>query len=269
MPLDRNVIGVVEGPWSRSWTADDALLYAVAVGAGQDDPTAELAYSTENTAGVEQRVLPTFGVPLIQFGGPPRKWGDFDPSQLVHAEQAFTVHRPLPASGTVDVRRKVVDMVDKGKGALVVTETWATDADGEEVLRTRFSVFIRGEGGFGGSPKPTAEWTVPGTQPDETLRFRTAVNQALLYRLTGDRNPLHSDPAFAARGGFDRPILHGLATYGITARMLGEVSEMDGRFTKPVLPGDELVVSVWHEQGLFQTRNGNGDVVIDRGRFRR
>jgi acyl dehydratase len=105
------------------------------------------------------------------------------------------------------------------------------------------------------------------------LRFPTSVNQALLYRLTGDRNPLHADPAFAAAGGFDRPILHGLATYGITVRLLlgefgGQLSFVDGRFTRPVTPGEELVVSAWRDGDavLFRTANGDGDVVLDRGR---
>ncbi|RZS34239.1 MaoC dehydratase-like protein [Herbihabitans rhizosphaerae] len=279
MGLDHNIIGQTEGPWTASWTADDALLYAVGIGAGQQDPTAELAFTTENTADVTQQVLPTFGIPLVQFGGPPRQWGDFDPALLVHAEQALALHRPIPPAGTVKVRRTVTEIEDKGKGALVAIEYTADDAEsGEHLLSTRTSVFIKGEGGFGGERKASHKWTAPEREPDVVARFPTAVNQALVYRLTGDRNPLHSDPAFAARGGFERPILHGLATYGITARLLineltggdvSRVSGMDGRFTKPVLPGAELIVHAWlTERGaLFQTRDGDGDVVLDRGAF--
>ncbi|SHF28460.1 MaoC/PaaZ C-terminal domain-containing protein [Streptoalloteichus hindustanus] len=279
MALDPNLVGRTEGPWEQSWTADDALRYAVAVGAGQDDPVAELALSTENTTGVEQRALPTLGIVLAQFGGPQEiRLGDFDRALLVHAEQSLVLRRPLPVAGRMTLRRKVVDVFDKGKGALVVVETEGSDVDGP-LLTTRSSVFIRGEGGFGGPRGASAGWSVPRGEPDEVLRFRTAVNQALLYRLTGDRNPLHSDPAFAARGGFDRPILHGLCTYGITCRLLvnavcgGDpdgVAGMFGRFTRPVWPGEELVVSLWDAGDgnvLFRTANGAGDVVLDRGRF--
>jgi acyl dehydratase len=146
------------------------------------------------------------------------------------------------------------------------------------MFATRSSVFIRGEGGFGGERGPSVGFDVPDRQADATLHFPTAPNQALIYRLSGDRNPLHTDPSFAAKGGFTRPILHGLATYGITTRLLvnefcgGDGSLMtsiDGRFTKPVMPGDGLVVSAWRENGgvLFRTANSYGDLTIDRGHF--
>jgi acyl dehydratase len=278
MALDRGIVGVEQGPWTRSWTSDDTLIYALGVGAGQLDQTKELAFTTENTAGVTQRVLPTFAIVLGQFGVPPAKLGDIDHTQLLHAEQALTMHRPLPVSGSVDLRRVVTDIFDKGKGALVVTETTATDpTDGQPVFSTRSAVFIRGEGGFGGDRGPSGEFQVPDHEPDATLRFPTARNQALIYRLSGDRNPLHADPAFAAAGGFSRPILHGLATYGITARLLlnefgggdpDRLSAIEGRFTRPVTPGDELVVRAWRDGDavLFRTANGDGDTVLDRGR---
>ncbi|MCP2257734.1 Acyl dehydratase [Streptoalloteichus tenebrarius] len=279
MALDPNLVGWSEGPWERSWTADDALLYAVAVGAGQDDPVAELAVTTENTAGVEQRALPTFGVVLAQFGGPQEiPLGDVDRAFVVHAEQSLTAHRPLPVSGRMSLRRRIVDVFDKGSGALVVVETEGSDVDGP-LVTARSSVFVRGQGGFGGPRGESARWSAPEREPDAVLRFRTAVNQALVYRLTGDRNPLHSDPAFARRGGFDRPILHGLCTYGITCRLLvnalcggdpTRVTGMSGRFTRPVWPGEELVVSVWEAEdgtAVFRTANGSGETVLDRGWF--
>lgn len=279
MALDHGIVGVARGPWTRSWTSDDALLYAIAVGAGQLDPTAELPFTTENSEGVAQQALPTLAIVLAQFGGPQVHIPGVDYTQLLHAEQALTVHRPLPVAGELSLRSEVTDLFDKGSGALVVTTMTATDpADGQPVFATRSSVFVRGEGGFGGDRGPASAFAVPDRPADQVLRFPTSVNQALIYRLTGDRNPLHADPKFAAAGGFDRPILHGLATYGITARLLlnafadGDPARMagiDGRFTKPVFPGDELVVSAWQDGDtvLFRTANGNGDTVLDRGTF--
>lgn len=278
MAVDQDIIGREAGPWTRSWTADDALLYAVAVGAGQDDPTTELAFTTENTVGVEQRALPTYAIVLAQFGGPRINLGDVDLTGLLHAEQALTLYQPLPVAGTVELTAKVTELWDKGSGALVATETAATDTEsGEPVFATRSAVFLRGEGGFGGDRGPSMPAPIPQRPVDTSLNFRTAVNQALLYRLTGDRNPLHSDPKYAAAAGFRRPILHGLATYGITARLLidalcdgdpDRLTYLDGRFTKPVTPGDELVVEIWHteEGAAFRTRNALGEVVLDRGR---
>lgn len=274
MAVDPAIVGQRRGPWTRTWTATDALLYALAVGAGQPDPTAELAFTTEHSAGVRQRVLPTYAIVLAQFGGPQAALAGVDLTRLLHAEQALTLYRPLPVAGSVELTSTVTDVFDKGSGALVVTETRAVAPDdGRPLFATRSSVFLRGAGGFGGERGPTGAFGVPEREPDVVLRFPTAVNQALLYRLTGDRNPLHSDPAFAAAAGFQRPILHGLATYGITVRLLlgefgGELSSVEGRFTKPVTPGDELVVSAWRtdEAVVFRTASGSGEVVLDRGR---
>jgi len=276
MPLNHDLVGVESDPVERSWTSTDALLYAVGVGAGLDDPTGELAFTTENSAGVPQQVLPTFAVLAAQAGRTGRL-GDFDPAMLVHAEQAFELHRPLPPAGTVRVTSKVTGIYDKGSGALVVSESLAVDpATGEAMITSRSSVFIRGEGGFGGSRGPRTEWAVPDREPDHVVTYRTRPEQALIYRLSGDRNPLHSDPAFAARAGFPRPILHGLCTYGFTGRALlhtlagsdpARFAAMSGRFTAPVFPGDSLTVSMWvdGETALFRTAKDDGTIVIDRG----
>jgi acyl dehydratase len=275
--MDLSIIGQERGPWTRSWTADDALLYALGVGAGQDNPTEELAFTTENTAGVTQVALPTYAIVLAQFGGPQLGLTGVDFTQLLHAEQSLTLHRPLPVAGSVELTSMITDIFDKGSGALVVNSTTGV-ADGQPLFTTRSSVFIRGAGDFGGERGPSSKYAPPEQAPDTELRFRTSINQALIYRLTGDRNPLHSDPAFAAAGGFDRPILHGLATYGITVRLLlnefadgdaTRLSSVDGRFTKPVTPGDELVVTAWRDGDdavIFRTANANGDIVLDRGR---
>jgi acyl dehydratase len=279
MPLDHGAIGVESPPYDRSWTSKDALLYAVGVGAGVDDPLSELAFTTENTAGTPQRVLPTYAVLLAQVPGA-RRIGDFDPAMLVHAEQAFELHRPLPAEGSLRATAKVTGIYDKGSGALVVTESTAVDpATGERLITSRGSVFIRGEGGFGGDRGPRDDWKLPDRAPDHEVTYRTRPEQALLYRLSGDRNPLHSDPAFAARAGFDRPILHGLCTYGVAGRALlhtmagsdpARFAAMSGRFSSPVTPGESLTTSIWAEgtTALFRTAKEDGTVVIDRGRAR-
>ena len=277
MSLNFDIIGADSEPAERSWTETDVLLYALAVGAGQQDPLAELEFTTENSSGVRTRVLPTFGN-MIAGGGGRRSLGDFDPAALVHAEQAFTLHRPLPAAGTARSVSRVTGIYDKGSAALVVTESAAVDAGtGEPFASTRGSIFIRGEGGFGGDRGPAQDWAMPSGAPDEQVIYRTRPDQALLYRLTGDRNPLHSDPKFAARGGFPRPILHGMCTYGYTGRALlhavcgsepSRFGSMEGRFTRPVLPGDELTISIWADGGTAYFRTtSNGAPVLDRGRL--
>jgi acyl dehydratase len=280
MSLDHSLVGVPSEPAPRSWTSADALLYAIAVGAGLDDPTQELPFTTENSSGVPQRVLPTFAV-LLSRVPTKRKLGDFDPAMLVHAEQSFELHRPLPPSGTVSVTTTVTGIHDKGRGALVVSESTATDPEtGERVVDARSSAFIRGEGGFGGDRGPRSDWKRPERPPDHLVTCPTRPEQALIYRLCGDRNPLHSDPVFAARAGFDRPILHGLCTYGVTGRALlhafagadpARFAGMSGRFSSPVYPGETLTVSAWVDDGdtvLFQTAKPDGTIVIDHGRAR-
>jgi acyl dehydratase len=197
---------------------------------------------------------------------------------LVHAEQAFELHEPLPVAGTVRTVSSVTGIYDKGSGALVAMEATAVDPEtGEAVITSRSSAFIRGEGGFGGDRGPRDEWAAPDRKPDHQVTYVTRPEQALVYRLSGDRNPLHSDPAFAARAGFDRPILHGLCTYGVTGRALlhalagsdpARFTSMAGRFSSPVMPGESLTVSLWADGGtaLFRTTKEDGTVVIDRGR---
>jgi acyl dehydratase len=283
MGLNLSLVGVPGEPQERSWDSKDALLYAVGVGAGLGDPLHELEFTTENSQGIEQRVLPTYAV-LIAQGRTMGSLGDFDRAMLVHAEQAVELHRPLPVAGTARTTSTVTGIYDKGSGALVVTENVAVDAaTGEPLATTRSSAFIRGEGGFGGARGSDAPWERPDRAPDHQVVYPTRPEQALVYRLSGDRNPLHVDPKFAARGGFDRPILHGLCTYGVTGRALLHVlcgsdparfRSMSGRFSRPVWPGEALTISVWRDGGtaqsrtaLFQTTKDDGTVVIDRGRM--
>jgi len=287
MALNLDAIGTVGEPVERTWSSRDTLLYAVAVGAGQPDSFSELPFTTENSRGIDQQVLPTFGVLVGGAGaGVLRSIGSFDPAMLVHAEQSIELLAPLPPDGKVVVGGSLVDIADKRSGALVVVEgTGADAATGAPVLRTRAGFFIRGEGGFaadagpsGTSPTPSAP-SLPEREPDHAVTYPTLPHQALLYRLCGDRNPLHSDPAFAAAAGFDRPILHGLCTYGFTGRALlhtlcgsdpARFRSMAGRFTRPVLPGQALTVQMWLDEAdggaSFRTVTEDGTVVVDRGR---
>ncbi|OJY45498.1 MaoC/PaaZ C-terminal domain-containing protein [Pseudonocardia sp. 73-21] len=276
MALAQGLLGTTGEPVEFSWTVDDVLLYALAVGAGHDDPLGELAFTTDNTDGVGPAVLPTYANIITRGSRIPL--GDFDPALLVHAEQGFRLHAPLPVEGRATTTSTVTGVFDKGRGALVRTEAEAVDAaTGQPLATTVQSVFIGGEGGFGGPRGSSGPSPVPESAPDHIVGYTTAPGQALLYRLTGDRNPLHTDPAFARRGGFDRPILHGMCTYGFTARALlatvcdGDPARfrgMDARFTRPVLPGAELTVSVWRDGAgaWFRTTSG-GETVLDRGRL--
>ena len=247
MPINPEAVGATADPVEASRTSKDALLYAVGGGAG----TNERAVVTENT---------------------------FNPAMLVHGQQAVTLHQPIPVEGSATLTSKVVGIYDKGKAAVVATETEAVLAGGAPLFTNRASLFIRGEGGWGGDRGPSGPANVPPDRaPDHQVTYQTSPDQALVYRLSGDRNPLHSDPSFAAMGGFDRPILHGLCTYGFTGRALlhclagseaARFQHVEGRFSSPVLPGDALTVSIWNTgdgEAVFTTATQDGTVVIDQG----
>jgi acyl dehydratase len=292
MALNPDAVGTKSDPVERSWTSKDALLYALGVGAGALDPTGfELEFTTENSAGVTQRVLPTFTTIVGQGGGTRASLGEFDPAMLVHGEQSIALHGELPTDGRISITTTVAGMYDKGSAGLVVLESESRHADsGELAFTSRSSLFIRGAGGFGGPRNPEGDEEaelagepLPTREPDETVTYSTRDDQALLYRLSGDRNPLHSDPAFAKRAGFDRPILHGLCTYGFTGRGLlhtvcgsdpARFGAMRARFSKPTMPGDTLTISVWdiadRAAGAyrFRTETQRGETVIEAGLFR-
>ncbi len=278
MPINPAATGNQSAPSPGSWDSKDALLYALGVGAGVSDPTGfELEFTTENSQDVTQRVLPTFPVVIPGGAGAYNNVGDFNMAMLVHGEQSVTLHAPLPVAGEVSSVTTITGIYDKGSGAVIATSTEATDtATGKPLYTTTASAFIRGEGGFGGDRGPSGKVELPERAPDHKVTYATRKDQALLYRLSGDRNPLHSDPRFAAMGGFDRPILHGLCSFGFTGRgLLHEVCGSDpdrfvsmaARFSKPVLPGEELTVEVWDlepRRAGFRTSTGAG-VVIDGG----
>jgi len=275
MPINPDAVGVTGSPTKRSWTSKDALLYAVGVGAGTD----ELQFTTENTKDLPQKVLPTFAVIIGGGGVPMDKIGSFNPTLMVHGEQGIELFDEIPPDGEIESVGKVTAIWDKGSAAVLEFESVSTNvATGKPLLRTSTSLFCRGEGGWGGDRGPSERLEFPARKPDHQVTYDTRADQALIYRLSGDRNPLHSDPSFAAMGGFDRPILHGLCTWGFTGRGLlhalcsGDPSRfksMKSRFSKPVYPGDALTISMWVDgsSALFRTTNQNGDTVIDQGVF--
>lgn len=281
MPINPDAASAEPGPpTERSWNSKDALLYAVGVGAGSIDPTGfELEFTTENSKDIQQRVLPTFAVIVGMGGSGMANIGTFNMAMLVHGEQAIELHHEIPVEGKVRTTGKIIGVYDKGSAAVIVNESTSVDAaTGEPLFTTRNSMFIRGEGGFGGERGPSGPRNVPPErEPDHTVTYQTRPDQTLTYRLSGDRNPLHSDPEFAKMANFDRPILHGLCTYGFTGRALlhtlcgsdpGKFKSMEARFSKPVYPGDALTVKMWVDgnEALFRTDVQNGDVVIDQGR---
>jgi acyl dehydratase len=278
MPINHDAVGARSEPGRHAWTSKDCLLYAVGVGAGADDPSQELAFTTENSQDVNQRALPTMAVVLGVGGGVFGALGGFNPAMLVHGEQSISLAREIPVEGEVESITEIVGIYDKGSGALVVVESTSTLVDdGEPLFTDRSGLFIRGEGGWGGDRGPSSGFIVPERAPDHEVTYPTRIDQALTYRLSGDRNPLHSDPKFAALAGFPRPILHGLCTYGFTGRALlhtlcdgdpAAFRSMSGRFSSPVFPGEALTVRIWRQGGgeaLFQTVGPDGRVVLDAG----
>lgn len=303
MTFDPSALGSTTETKTVSWTARDCMLYALGVGAGVDD----LAYTTNNTAGVTQRMLPTMPVTLGSDFSVLRRAGRVDWTKVLHAEQEVELLGPVPTEGQANVTSRLAAMWDKQTAALVAVDTEAESLDGRPLWRSRATLFVKGAGGWGGDRGPSSnnadlpELTELPTGPDQTITYQTRPEQALIYRLSGDYNPLHSDPAFAARAGLDRPILHGLATFGFAARAVlaftetftgttigtstgastgkaadqhaGEdpfaVRGLSARFAAPVLPGDTLHVDLWRggdDMVRFTVRGPDGAAVLVNGR---
>src|ERR1700727_1982512 len=261
MPIDVDVALAAElEPLEFSWESSDIQLYHLGLGAGKDpmDPR-ELRYLIDETP----QVLPTFAnvaatfhmtkAPTVQFPGI-----DIELSKVLHASERIEVPGPLPPSGSATAVTRFTDIWDKGKAAVIWSETTATAPDGTVLWTQRRSIFARGEGGFGGERGPSSSDGAPDRAPDLEVDVPILPQQALLYRLCGDRNPLHSDPEFASAAGFSRPILHGLCTYGMTCKAVadavlggdaGAVGSYGARFTGVAYPGETLKASVWKEDG--------------------
>ncbi|MFJ4808101.1 MaoC/PaaZ C-terminal domain-containing protein [Streptomyces longwoodensis] len=256
MPLDAATALAAEPRTTRiSWTRQDVLLYHLGIGAGvpATDPR-ELRYTLESRL----HVLPSFAT--VAGGGKPAVTGalsrpgvDVDLARVLHGGQTLTLHRPLPAEGTATTTGRIVAVYDKGTAAVLVMRTDAADAEGP-LWTGDAHVFVRGEGGWGGDRGPSTRPQPPTGEPDLVVERRLREDQALLYRLSGDLNPLHADPEFAGRAGFARPVLHGLCTYGVTLKAVvdtlldGDVHRVrsyDTRFAGVVYPGETLRIRMW------------------------
>ena len=260
MPIDPSVaLGAPIPSFTTTWDADDVILYHLGIGAGLGQPTdpAELAYTYEQRLAV----LPSFGVIpafpglLTAFSGEVPGLA-IDPALGLHGEQDLEIHQPIPTSGSVENRPRVAALYDKGSAGVVVIEVESGPA-GDPLFTNRFTVFARGEGGFGGDQNsPAPQNAPPHREPDAVAESPTLRHQALIYRLSGDKNPLHADPDFAKLGGFEAPILHGLCTYGIACKAVVDtlldgdvnaVARYQVRFTGVVFPGETVVTSMWQE----------------------
>jgi len=265
---------------AQTYTEKDAILYALGLGLGHDPLNAdELPFVYEKDC----KVLPTFAVVL----GWPGFWArDLDTGidwvKLVAGEQGLTLHRPLKARGSVVGKTRVTEIIDKGagKGALVYSERIVTDqATGERIATATQTTFCRGDGGFGGPPREAPPvHALPERAPDHVCDLATRPEAALIYRLSGDPNPLHVDPAVAKAAGFPRPILHGLATFGIAGHAIlksvcgydpARLTTIAGRFSAPVFPGETIRTEIWHDGSRvsFRARVVERDVVaLNNGR---
>jgi acyl dehydratase len=257
MPIDPSkALGYEFEPATGSWSADDVILYHLGVGAG--DPATD-ANELEYTYEKDLKVLPSFGVTPVfgAIGGIASTPGlDFNLAMLLHGEQDITIHRPLPAQAEIESRGRVAELWDKGKACLAVIELDTAEKGGEKLFTNRFSLFLRGEGGFGGESGPKAGNAAPDRAPDGTCERTLLPQQALIYRLSGDKNPLHADPEFAKMAGFDKPIIHGLCSYGIVCKAVvdealgGDVTKVaryQARFAGVGFPGETYTISWWNE----------------------
>jgi acyl dehydratase len=277
MPINLDeAIGAELDPVEFSWSSSDVQLYHLGLGAGADPmDERELRYLVDDSP----QVLPTFGCVAATFHAtaPPRvsfPGIDIELGKVLHASEEVTVPRPLPASGSARSVTRLVDIWDKGKAAVIVSETTVTALDGTPLWSTRRSIFARGEGGFGGERGPSTSSAAPDRAPDVEVPLPILPQQALLYRLCGDRNPLHSDPGFASAAGFPMPILHGLCSYGIGCKAIvdtcldGDVSRVrsyGARFAGVVFPGETLKASIWkHKDGFVAvlTAPSRDDAVV-------
>jgi acyl dehydratase len=283
MPIDPSKLLTLEIPDTRqSYGWRECVTYALGVGFGLDPLDERQLRFVDET---KLKAVPTMANVLAYPGFWIRDLSTgINWVRAVHGEQAMRVHRPLSANADVVRKTRVVDIVDKGpgRGALLYVEGNITDAKtGERIATLLQTVFCRGDGGFGGSATAShVPHPVPERVPDLSLDMPTHAQLALIYRLSGDRNPLHADPAVARKAGYERPILHGLATYGVACHALmaalcnyepDRVLALEGRFSTPVFPGETITVDIWREsagRAAFRARVAARDaLVLANGRF--
>lgn len=273
MAIDYEKIMKLEsGPWTVSYGDRETILYALGLGMGLDPLDAnELPFVYENGL----KALPTQAT-VVAWDNELLAKSGANFIMVVHGEERLTVHAPLPYEGTIECKGRVADCFDKGegKGAIILTETEIRDkATGQLLVTLGMTIFARGDGGFGGpAGSGPAPHSVPARDFDKAVAYKTLESQALIYRLSGDRNPLHADPNFAQMAGFPRPILHGLCTYGNACRAVVEaycdfdpskIVEFNARFSAPVFPGETLETQMWRDGNVisFRTRVVERDVV--------
>jgi acyl dehydratase len=273
MPVDPSkALGAKLPEGKSSYNADSVILYHLGVGAGSPATDAgELQYTYEKNL----KVLPSFAV-IPAFGSMGGIGGidglEFDFMMLLHGEQEVVLHRPLPPKANLTTNAHIAEIWDKGKAALVILESNSSDEQGP-LFTNRFSLFLRGEGGFGGEPGPKAGNQKPDRAPDGVIESKLLPQQALLYRLSGDKNPLHADPEFAAMAGFDRPIIHGLCSYGVACKAIvdnvldGDVTKVASyraRFAGVGFPGETYLTSYWKEGDkiLLEVTSKDRDAVV-------
>lgn len=257
MAVNLEVVGKRLGTSTFEYSEKDVMLYALGVGAGPED----LQFVYEK----DLKVLPTFAVipafPALFSMGTVM---EINPLMVLHGEQRIELHGPIPTSGKLTTTPVIRAIYDKGKGALLVVDAETVDEKGKLLFVNTFGAFVRGEGGFGGERGPSGPRNVPPERPpDKTAEMVTLPQQALLYRLSGDMNPLHADPEFAKMAGYDRPILHGLCTMGHVGRAVirhfcgnepSRLRSLDVRFSGVVFPGDTIVTDMWDR--------GDGQIVL-------
>jgi len=250
MPVDPSAVGKKLESTTFTYGEKEVMLYALGVGAG----TEQLAFTYER----DLKVLPTFGVipafpALMNMGGAMQ----VNPMMVLHGEQRIELFAPIPTRGTLTTSPVIKGVYDKGKGALIVVDADTVDEKGKLLFRNTFGTFARGEGGFGGDRGPSGPKNVPPERkPDAVVEMKTLPQQALIYRLSGDMNPLHADPDFAKMAGYDRPILHGLCTFGHVGRAVlqtccgddpAKLKAFEVRFSGVVFPGETILTEMWHE----------------------
>ncbi len=254
MPIDPKLVGKELPLLEHTYNNKDIILYALGVGAGTKED--ELKFVYENNL----ETLPTFGVippfaALFSIIG--MEGMDFNLTMLLHGEQYLELYKSIPVEGKLISYPKISAIYDKMKGAIVEIEVVTRDSKGEAVFKNLFSAFIRGEGGFGGEQGPEPGFEPPDRSPDKIVEMPTLPQQALLYRLSGDMNPLHADPDFAAMGGFEKPILHGLCTFGFAGRAVlkqycsndpAKFKAIKVRFSRHVYPKETIVTEMWQEK---------------------
>ena len=268
------ILDLKSDPEPIAWRDREAMLYALGIGLGSDPMNLqELPFVYENGL----KAAPTLATVLAMTEGYSRliARSGVNFARVVHGEQSVALHRPLPAEGQADAQSHVAAVYDKGeRGAILLVETTLTAKDGEPLATLRSSIFARADGRFGGSSDGEAEpHPRPQRPADLSLDIPTRPDQALLYRLNGDRNPLHADPAFAKLVGFPRPILHGLCTFGITCRAVlqayadfdpARVKSHQARFSAPVFPGETVTVDLWRDGEVvaFEARVKDREAVV-------